>query len=412
MKLSDKQREYWTNANRRWNIKYGATRSGKTYIDYFMIPRRVRACGKGRIVLIGNTKNTIERNILEPMRDMYGAKMVGSISSNNTVNLFGRRCHVLGADKVNQVAKLQGASISYCYGDEMTTWNEEVFAMLKSRLSEPDSIFDGTCNPEGPHHWMREFLESKADIFSQQYTLDDNPFISDEFKKNLKIEYEGTVYYDRFILGKWVAAEGVIYRLAADNISAFLTDDDSDVASAYIGVDFGGNVSAHAFVCVGISKDFRRVKVLDEYYRKKEITPKQLADDFVDFARRNMERYPVYEARCDSAETTLIKGLESAVLAARLPLDVKKAIKGAINDRIRFVNMLMSLGRFKIMRHCEALQGAIIEAVWDDKSIEDKRLDDGKLNVDSLDAMEYALEPVMRDMTTLSRVTAGRRLIN
>lgn len=404
MKLSKKQREYWIYANKRWNIKYGATRSGKTFIDYYIIPRRIRSCGSGRIVLIGNTRNTIERNILEPMRSMYGEKLVGNIGSNSKVRLFGRSCHVLGADKVSQVSKLQGASISYCYGDEITTWNKEVFEMLKSRLSEPDSIFDGTCNPDSPRHWMKEFLDGPAEIFEQHYEIDDNPFLTEDFKRNLKQEYKGTVYYDRFILGRWVAAEGVIYRQFADTPSRFLTKDDSGVGFAVIGIDFGGNMSAHAFVCVGFSYDMRQVTVLDEYYKKKMITPKDLEDDFLAFVIRNKEKYPIYEARCDSAETTLIRGLAAAVNEAGIAIDVKKALKGPINDRIRFVNMMMSLDRFKIMQHCEHLQGALQEAVWDDKSIADKRLDDGKLNVDSLDAMEYALEPYIRDMTEMSRM--------
>ena len=74
--------------------------------------------------------------------------------------------------------------------------------MLKSRLDKPTSIFDGTCNPDSPNHWFKKFLDSDADIFLQHYVIDDNPFNSPEFIENLKKEYRGTVYYDRFILGK------------------------------------------------------------------------------------------------------------------------------------------------------------------------------------------------------------------
>ena len=68
------------------------------------------------------------------MRSIWGDELVGQISNDNTVRLFGRKCHALGADKISQVARLQGSGIEYCYGDEVTTWNEDVFAMLKSRL--------------------------------------------------------------------------------------------------------------------------------------------------------------------------------------------------------------------------------------------------------------------------------------
>ena len=177
MKLSDKQKEFWNNCNCRWNIKSGATRSGKTYLDYFLIPKRIRTTkGQGLIVILGNTKGTIERNILEPMRNIYGPKLVGNISSNNTVRLFGKKVYALGADKKNRVEVIQGAGIEYCYGDEITTWSEEVFQMLKSRLDKPNSCFDGTCNPDHPNHWFKQFLDSDADIYHQHYTIDDNPF--------------------------------------------------------------------------------------------------------------------------------------------------------------------------------------------------------------------------------------------
>ena len=166
LRLTDKQKEFWKEAHHRWNIKEGATRSGKTYLDYFLIPRRILACrGEGLIVLLGNTKGTLSRNILEPMQAIWGDRLVGSIGSDNTVMLFGKKCHALGADKITQVSKLQGAGIEYCYGDEITTWNEDVFSMLKSRLDKPNSVFDGTCNPESSNHWFLKFLESDADIF-------------------------------------------------------------------------------------------------------------------------------------------------------------------------------------------------------------------------------------------------------
>ena len=86
MKLSGKQKEFWNNCNARWNIKSGATRSGKTYLDYYLIPKRIRATkGQGLIVILGNTKGTIERNLLEPMRNIYGTGLVGNVSSDNTV---------------------------------------------------------------------------------------------------------------------------------------------------------------------------------------------------------------------------------------------------------------------------------------------------------------------------------------
>ena len=197
--FSPKQQEFFMNATHRWNVKTGATRSGKTFMDYFVIPKRIlKTTGAGHIVLLGNTQQTLSRNILDPMRNIWGAGLVGHIATNTgAVKIFGKKCYALGADNVRRVAAIQGASIEYCYGDEVTTWSEPVFTMLKSRLDKPNSCFDGTCNPDTPQHWFKKFLDSDADIYCQKYRIDDNPYLDPEFVRNLKQEYWGTVYYDR-----------------------------------------------------------------------------------------------------------------------------------------------------------------------------------------------------------------------
>ena len=251
--LSKKQKEYWNNANHRWGIKTGATRAGKTYMDYFLIPKRLLAVeGKeGLNVILGNTRETIRRNILLPMQNMYGAEYVGNLRADNSVEMFGQRVFCLGADNVNHVNKLRGASIKYCYGDEITTWHPDVFEMLKSRLDKPYSVFDGTCNPADPQHWFKEFLDSDADIFQQAYTIDDNPFLDKSFVENLKKEYSGTVLYDRYILGMWVASEGALFTTYPE-----YTDDESLLYDgiAHIDAAYGGS-DGSALTCAHKVKD-------------------------------------------------------------------------------------------------------------------------------------------------------------
>lgn len=401
MGFTPKQREFLDNANHRWNIKEGATRSGKTYLDYFVIPKRIRRVAglPGLVVILGNTKGTLQRNIIEPLQDMYGAELVSGIRSDNTAMLFGEKAYCLGADKVNQVNRIRGSSIKYCYGDEMATWHEDVFTMLKSRLDKPYSKFDGTLNPDNPNHWVKKFLDSDADIYSQKYTIDDNPSLDPGFVENLKREYAGTVYYDRYILGLWKAAEGAIYRHVADRPQEFVLYETPPVLFATIGVDFGGNGSATAFNCTGFTPGLREIVTLREYYKKGIVSPAQLERDFVDFVRGCKSRFTVSDAYCDSAEQTLIQGLRTACAKAGVGINIHNARKGEINDRIRFFCRLQATGRHKIMAGCPHTLEAFQTAVWDSKHItEDVRLDDGTYNIDSLDAQEYAVEPYMRQM--------------
>lgn len=237
-----KQAEYLRECNHRWNFKVGATRSGKTYMDYrWVIPKRIRDRKglPGLVAILGVTQATIERNVLEPMRRIYGPDLVGNVGSNNTVTLFGEEVYALGAEKLSQVSKLRGASLKYCYGDEVAEWSKEVFDLLKSRLEHSYSCFDGTLNPKDPQHWLKEFLDSDADIFCQQYSIDDNPFLYPTFVQELKKEYAGTVLYDRYILGKWVASEGALFttypKFTSD--ASLLYDGVAHIDAAYGGSD-------------------------------------------------------------------------------------------------------------------------------------------------------------------------------
>lgn len=408
--LSPMQREYRDNANRRWNIKTGATRSGKTWLDIaYIIPKRIMDVRglPGLTVLLGNTKGTLQRNVIEPMQEIFGSKRVGSIRSDNTAEIFGERVHCLGADNKKHVDRIRGSSIKYCYGDEVVTWNPEVFDMLKSRLDKPYSKFDGTCNPEGPQHWFKKFLDGDADIFQQQYTIDDNPFLPPSFVQALKQEYAGTVLYQRYIKGLWVAAEGAIYTPWNDDSSRFKRSvPRQEISRAILGWDFGGNGSASAGVLVGVLKGYRGIAILREYYQKGVITPEKQEAAFVEFARGCQEDYGMVEVRCDSAEQTLIAGFKAAAMKAGLRVDIKNAIKGEIVDRIRFTVRCMGRGAFFVDPGCVHVMEALSSAVYDPKHVtEDVRLDNGSTNIDSLDAMEYGFEPVMQAVIKTSGVT-------
>ena len=290
-----KQKEYGLNANHRWNVKLGAVRSGKTFQDKEdIIPRRIRErAGKdGLVFIIGVTEATIERNVLRPMRDKFGNNLVGIINKNK-VWLFGEECYCLGAEKINQVAKIQGASIKYLYGDEVVKWNKEVFDMIKSRLDQSYSCADLTGNPEQKTHWFKEFIESDADIYVQHYTIDDNDFLSIEFKENLKKEYEGTVLYNRYILGQWCNAEGLIYKRFADNPQKYKwtkkkENGEYDLPQGYtiIGIDYGGNKSGQAFVCTRISYDFKYVIAIGSEKHMGDIDPDKLEQLQIEFAKK------------------------------------------------------------------------------------------------------------------------------
>lgn len=435
MQLSKKQNEYIVNATHRWNIKSGAVRSGKSYVDTaFVVPFRIRErTGKpGLNVILGVSKESIERNVLQPMREIYTEKLIGQINNRNMAHICGEEVYCLGAEKVSQVAKIQGSSIKYCYGDEVAKWNKEVFQMLKSRLDKPYSCFDGSCNPEHPTHWLKEFLDNdKLDIYLQRYTIFDNPFLPVEFVEQLCKEYEGTIYYDRLILGLWKRAEGAIYKRFADDPEKFRCEvleepadnsehkqfKKSDIVSIEIGLDFGGNQSGHAFVARGYTDDFRDViGIMSKRVMAKDtdedIDSNMLDQLFCDFVQEVIDRYGVivkhgdYVEYCnvesvyyDNAETVLGNSIRNEVEKKFPWIVVRKAKKASIIDRIRCTVRLMGAGRFWITEDCKSLQIAFSDAVWNkDVKDKDERLDDGSTDIDSLDAFEYTIERDMREL--------------
>ena len=384
MSFSQKQTEYLMNCNHRWNVKTGATRSGKTFLDYFVIPKRILKCQQnGLIVLLGNTKGTLERNILEPMRSIWSPELVGQISSNNTVNIFGKKCYALGADKINQVSKLQGAAFEYCYGDEITTWHEDVFQMLKSRLSCPNSCFDGTCNPESPMHWFKKFLESDADIYQQAYTIDDNPFLDPTFVENLKNEYSGTVYYDRFILGKWALASGLVYPM----FKVGRLEDVSILKKGrwFISVDYGTyNPFSAGLWCVAGEKAYR---IKEFYYSgRKSLMPKTDEEYYSELEKLAGDRYierVVIDPSASSFIETIKRHKRFRIFHAN-----NEVVSG-----IRNVATALNKGMLQILPECKDSITEFGLYSWNDKSVQDEPI---KENDHAMDEIRYFVRTILR----------------
>lgn len=222
IQLTKKQAEYVREAHHRWNFAIGAVRSGKSHLAVqYTIPKclKERRGLRGLNVILGVTKESIERNVLEPMRVIWGEGSVSQINSRNVALIFGERVYCLGAGKAGQVAPLRGSEIKFCYIDEATDIHVEVFELLKSRLSLPYSICHAAANPSFPSHYIKAFIDSASaglDIYSQHYTIYDNPFLPPEYVSNLEAEYKGTVYFLRYILGQWAQAEGLIFPMYLD----------------------------------------------------------------------------------------------------------------------------------------------------------------------------------------------------
>lgn len=276
-RLSRKQSEYILNADARYNLKIGAVRSGKSFVDIVhTIPKRLItvADDPGLNLFLGVSKETIERNVLQPMREQYTDELVGTINNRNIAYVCGVPVYCLGAEKITQVAKIQGMSVKYCYGDEIAKWNPEVFYMLQSRLDKPYSRFDGSCNPEYPGHWLKQFIDREdIDLYLQHYTIFDNPFLPPEFVENLCKEYAGTVYYGRYIQGEWTLAEGLIYPMYQEAIAE---PPEGNPEERCISIDYG---TMNAFAAILWEHHGKTWYAVREYYYSGRDTGTQKTDE-------------------------------------------------------------------------------------------------------------------------------------
>lgn len=211
---SEKQKKVLRNANARWNILYGATRSGKTRVTYSTAILHIQEHINHNILFAGKTLNTLDRNVFDPMREIYGEKHIGKIVDKREITIFGKKCYCVGANDDRAITKIQGLGLGYAYLDEVTTFPENFFQMLKSRLDEPNACCDATCNPEAPSHFIKQFIDKKeVNIYAEHFTIYDNPYLDKDFVTALENEYRGTIYFDKWILGKWVKAEGLVFPL-------------------------------------------------------------------------------------------------------------------------------------------------------------------------------------------------------
>lgn len=390
IQVSPKQAEYIRNANCRWNIKIGATQCGKTFIDVqYVIPHRIveRAGRKGLNVILGVSKETIERNVLEPMRDIWGEQLVSQINSRNFATIMGEKVYCLGAEKVSQVSKLRGAKFKYVYVDEIVDINAEVFQLLKSRLSLPYSVCDASGNPSYPTHFIKKFIDSKdrgVDVYCQQWTLYDNPFLSPGYVHALESEYDGTVFFDRYILGKWTQAEGLIYPMylnALEEASPDLTEVHADQYA--LSIDYG---TQNAFAALLWAREGMTWHAISEYYYSGRDEGSMKTDD--DYLQE-MEEYVAGIVGVSQQSILTIIDPSAASFIAALRKSGKFSVRKADNDvmnGIRDTANCLKKGKVKVSSRLTNWRKEIEGYVWDAKEGEDRPI---KVNDHLMDSMRY-----------------------
>ena len=330
----------------------GAVRSGKTSImslSFFLWAMgNFNNCA---FAFCGKSMGAVERNIVTPLLSVVYLKQNFDIRYNRGDHVIiarrgakENRFYLFGGKDEASYTLIQGRTLAGVLLDEVVLMPRSFVEQALARCSVDGAKLWFSCNPGSPHHWFyQEWIKRhrERNTLYLHFEMTDNPGLSERTLERYANMYAG-IFYDRYVRGLWVAAEGVVYKDFANNTEKYLIVDPLEWAEQNgtrfsiisIGVDFGGTKSATKFQATGITKDFRVVALEEEYIKNEEIDPDALNRRFATFAQMVTAKYGYSQTRADSAETVLIRGLDHTAQKMQLGTQVKNAMKLQITDRI------------------------------------------------------------------------------
>lgn len=438
--FSDKHKDYIRKAmDCVMSVGEGAVRAGKTIDNCIIACMYLETCEDKIHLASGSSLPNAKLNIGDcngfGLEHLFAGRCKwGKYKGNEALYIktkTGEKIVIFaGGGKADSYKKILGNSYGLWIATEINEHYDSddshtsfIKVALARQLASKNRKILWDLNPSSPRHKIyKDYIDKyEKDGLAGGYnyghfTIADNLAIDETRKEEIRSMYDpNSIWYKRDILGQRCVAEGLIYRDFADHTERYLISAD-ELENKYrlthiiFGVDFGGNKSAHTFVCTGYTYGLREVIVLKSARIEADgkngvITPDKLEQLFVNFVKECYTKFRKGGSTyCDSAEQTLIAGLRSACARAGVPTEIHDARKNPVNDRINLVTKLMATGKFKVLNEgCESVIKAFSEAVWNSKEgHEDERLDDLTSDIDTLDACEYSIEPHLNDLKYLA----------
>lgn len=393
-----KQREllrlWQTNKLKRINLLSGSVRSGKTWISLVLWAFWVATMPKEKNYLMtAKSLTTLKRNVLDLLTELVGEKNFTFSIAQKQALLFGRKIYLEGANDARAESKIRGMTLQGAYCDELTLYGEDFFTMMLSRLSEPNAKLFATTNPDSPMHWLnKQYIERrhKLSMLLMTFLIDDNTFLDPNYVEELKKEYVG-VFYDRFIKGEWVLAEGRVYPGFSEDDN--VTEDIPTEGTYYISIDYGTlNPFSAGLWCVSDGKAVR----IKEYYHSGRDTKKQLTDEEYHAELEKLIQYTDSEGVLQEYEIDrVVIDPSAASFIACMRRHGKFRVKHAVNtviDGIRNVTSMLNSKRLFIHSSCKDSIKEFKLYSWDDKAQEDKVI---KENDHAMDDIRYFVNTIL-----------------
>ena len=400
----------WQNDKlKRINLLEGSVSSGKTWISLVMWAFWVKTSPHdGLYMMCAKSLTTLKRNCLLLLQELVGEKNFQFSVSAKEGQLFGRKILLEGANDMRSEGKIRGLTLQGAYCDELTQLPEDFFTMLLSRLRRPNAKLIATTNPDSPSHWLKvNYIDrqNELDYLGVKFLLDDNTTLPLDYVENVKKEYTG-VFYDRFILGNWVAAEGLIYPMYEKALQEPPKDEGGEIKQAeqyILSVDYG---TLNAFACLLWGKYGNVWYAIDGYYYSGRDHKILLTDD--EYADRMDEQFGnIYATEWNRIKTIIDPSAASFIAALRrrklyhvVPAD------NAVIDGIRETASAMQQGFIKINPAIKEWKQEIEGYVWDEQAAEDRpiKVNDHCLTGDTLVMTENGGKPISELIGTSGNV--------
>jgi PBSX family phage terminase large subunit len=420
--MSKKQRRSVKQAKGRVNIFQGSIRAGKTFSWLLIMMHKIATAGTmGAIVIVGKNRDAIYRNVFEPIETIPAlqvfAKHVHYKQGAATAKIFGRTVHVIGANDAKSENKIRGMTIQLAFCDEVTVLDVSFFKQLLGRMSVEGAQLFGTTNPDSPTHWLKadyldrmgtmspEGAEQLADWVSIHFTIDDNPSLSEKYKASIKGEYTG-LWYRRFILGEWVAADGAIYDMWEPDKHVVPWSELPPMVEFFgTGIDYG-TTNATSALMMGLGSD-GCLYLVDEWRysangRESRWTDGQLSKGVRDWLAKphlpeRLPEYPLQDVNPPPLGPVIV---DPAAASFRVQLLADGMPSHAANNDvlygIRLIASLLAAEKLKVSDRCTGWISEVTGYSWDTTATTNGKDAPIKVADHSLDAGRYVVTTTER----------------
>ena len=380
----------------------GAVRSGKTITMIIAFALWAMShFDKTNFAICGKTVSSAERNVLKPFMQFEGLPF--DLSYKITARILTVRCgkkenyfYIFGGKDESSYALIQGTTLAGVLFDEVALMPQSFVDQAIARtLSYENAKIWFNCNPESPNHWFYKnwITDGEKESKHLHFLMEDNPTLSKEAISRAKKLYTG-VFYERYILGRWVRAEGIIFKDLASNPKKYMVSKDElpSLRDISMGADWGGNGSAHALTCTAIGADNCVYVLKSSKKQAPDVALEELSEWVYGFLNYVEQGYglgkPLYvdECNCDHIDVIINSLNEKGRYI------FAKTYKPPLADRVFLYSILLADGRLKFVSgETEDLISEMQNMVYDDKHAETIPLDDGTMQIDTYDSLTYSL---------------------